>query len=163
MDAGNSCSTGQHSGNSGRVAVLRQNAVCQDLALVPSWLWTKAFQDNLEDNLLYLILSGVTQSCPTLCDPMDCSLPGSSVHGIFQAIVLEQAAISFSRGSSQPRDNEKTSVLKKNGEKRQCTEVPASCLLFDSIITLFSPILFCSAYEKSWPSSVTVYVSFKIK
>jgi len=37
--------------------------------------------------------SEVTQSCPTLSDPMDCSLPGSSVHGIFQAIVLEWAAI----------------------------------------------------------------------
>ena len=48
--------------------------------------------------------SEVAQSCPTLCDPMDCSLPGSSVHGIFQAIVLEWVAISFSRGSSQPRD-----------------------------------------------------------
>ena len=47
--------------------------------------------------------SEVAQSCPTLCDPMDCSLPGSSVHGIFQARVLEWAAISFSRGSSQPR------------------------------------------------------------
>ena len=48
--------------------------------------------------------SEVTQSCLTLSDPMDCSLPGSSVHGIFQAIVLEWIAISFSRGSSQPRD-----------------------------------------------------------
>ena len=36
------------------------------------------------------------QSCPTLCDPMDCSLPGSSVHGIFQARVLEWGAITFS-------------------------------------------------------------------
>ena len=44
--------------------------------------------------------SEVAQSCPTLCDPMDCSLPGSSVHGIFQARVLEWVAISFSRGSS---------------------------------------------------------------
>ena len=44
--------------------------------------------------------SEVTQSCPTLCDPMDCSLPGSSVHGISQAIVLEWIAISFSRRSS---------------------------------------------------------------
>ena len=42
--------------------------------------------------------------CPTLCDPMDSSLPGSAVHGIFQAKILEWAAISFSRGSSQPRD-----------------------------------------------------------
>ena len=47
--------------------------------------------------------SEVAQSCLTLCDPMGCSLPGSSVHGIFQAIVLEWIAISFSRGSSQPR------------------------------------------------------------
>ena len=38
------------------------------------------------------------------CDPMDCSLPGSSGHGIFQARILEWVAISFSRGSSQPRD-----------------------------------------------------------
>ena len=36
------------------------------------------------------------QSCPTLCDPIDCSLPGSSVHGIFQARVLEWGAIAFS-------------------------------------------------------------------
>ena len=40
--------------------------------------------------------SEVTQSCPTLSDPMDCSLPGSSVHGIFQARVLESGAIAFS-------------------------------------------------------------------
>ena len=44
------------------------------------------------------------QSCLTLCDPVDCSLPGSSLHGILQARVLEWVAISFSRGSSQPRD-----------------------------------------------------------
>ena len=48
--------------------------------------------------------SEVTQSCATLCDPMDCSLPGSPVPGIFQARVLEWVSISFSRGSSQPRD-----------------------------------------------------------
>ena len=44
------------------------------------------------------------QSCPTLCNPMDCSLPGSSVHGILQARILEWVAVSSSRGSSQPRD-----------------------------------------------------------
>ena len=47
-----------------------------------------------------LVLSEVAQLCPTLCNPMDCSLPGFSVHGIFQARVLEWVAISFSRGSS---------------------------------------------------------------
>ena len=48
--------------------------------------------------------SEVAQLCPTLCNPMDSSQPGSSVHGIFQARILEWVAISFSRGSSQPRD-----------------------------------------------------------
>ena len=47
--------------------------------------------------------SEVSPQCPTLCDPMDCSLPGSSVYGIFQARVLEWVAIFFSRGSSWPR------------------------------------------------------------
>ena len=41
----------------------------------------------------------VTQACRTLCDPMDCSPPGSSVHGIFQARIMEWVAISFSRES----------------------------------------------------------------
>ena len=46
----------------------------------------------------------VAQSCPTLCDSMDCSPPGTSVHGILQARILEWSAIPFSKGSSQPRD-----------------------------------------------------------
>ena len=46
----------------------------------------------------------VTQSCPTLCNPIDCSLPGSPVHGIFQARILAWVDISSSGGSSQPRD-----------------------------------------------------------
>ena len=44
------------------------------------------------------------QSCPTLCNPMDCSVPGLSVHGILQARILKWVAKPFSRGSSQPRD-----------------------------------------------------------
>ena len=54
--------------------------------------------------LFYESESEVAQSCTTLSDPMGCSLPGSSIHGIFQARVLEWVAISFSRGSSRPRD-----------------------------------------------------------
>ena len=57
------------------------------------------------------IRSKVAQSCPTLCDPMDCSLPVPSVPGIFQAIVLKWLAISFSRGSSQPRDQIQVSCI----------------------------------------------------
>ena len=46
----------------------------------------------------------IAQLCLTLCDPTDCSLPGSSVHAILQARILEWVAIPFSRGSSQPGD-----------------------------------------------------------
>ena len=53
----------------------------------------------------------VAQSCPTLYDPMDCSLSGSSVHGIFQARVLEWIAISFSRVSSWPRNQTRVSRI----------------------------------------------------
>ena len=55
--------------------------------------------------------SEVAQSCPTLCDPVDCSPPGSSVHGILQARILEWVAISFSRGSSRPRDQTQVSCI----------------------------------------------------
>ena len=53
----------------------------------------------------------VAQSCPTLCDPMDCSPPGSLVHGIFQAWILEWVAVSFSRGFSWPRDRTRASRI----------------------------------------------------
>ena len=55
--------------------------------------------------------SEVAQLCSTLCDPMDYSLSGSSIHGIFQARVLEWVAISFSRGSSRPRDRTQVSCI----------------------------------------------------
>ena len=55
--------------------------------------------------------SEVAQSCPTPSDPMDCSPPGSFLHGILQARVLEWGAISFSRGSSRPRDRTRVSHI----------------------------------------------------
>ena len=51
------------------------------------------------------------QSPLTLCDPLECSLPGSSVHGIFQARMLEWVVTYFSRGSSPPRDRARTSSI----------------------------------------------------
>ena len=54
--------------------------------------------------LSIIVKVSVAQSCLTLCDPMDCSPPGSSVYGILQARILEWVAFPFSRGSSQPRD-----------------------------------------------------------
>ena len=55
------------------------------------------------------VLCLVTQSCPTLCNPMDCSPPGSSVHGILQARILVWVAMPSSRGSSQARDQAQAS------------------------------------------------------
>ena len=57
--------------------------------------------------------SEVSQSCPTLSDPVDCSLPGSSVHGIFQARALEWGAIAFSMPSSQKKQNMKHNKFNK--------------------------------------------------
>ena len=61
------------------------------------------------DALVVVVL--VTQSCQILCDPMDGSLPGSSVHGILQARILEWVVLPFSEGSSQPRDRTHVSYL----------------------------------------------------
>ena len=60
---------------------------------------------------VYISESEVAQSCPTLCNPMGCSLPGFSIHGIFQARVLEWVAIPFSRGSSWPRVQTQVSCI----------------------------------------------------
>ena len=58
----------------------------------------------------------VTRWCPTLCDPVDCSPPGFSVHGIPQARILEWVATSFSRGSSPPRDRTCVSCIGPPGK-----------------------------------------------
>ena len=59
---------------------------------------------DLPHNKSFICMCACAQSCLTLCDPMDCSLPGSSVFGILQARILQWVALLSSRGSSQPRD-----------------------------------------------------------
>ena len=81
--------------------------------------------------------SKVAQSCPTLCDPMDCSPPGFSFHGIFQAWVLEWGTISFPRGSSRPRDWTQVSHIAGRGftiwatreAGRKGEEIKTTCLV----------------------------------
>ena len=58
---------------------------------------------------MVFVLGLVTQLCPTLCDPMDCSPPGSSVHGILQARIPEWAAMPSSKISFQPRNRTQVS------------------------------------------------------
>ena len=66
----------------------------------------------------------VAQSCPTLCDPMDCSLPGSSVHGIFQARVLEWGASAFSIWVYTQRQFIKNPIKCKRGGRLQTKGTP---------------------------------------
>ena len=81
--------------------------------------------------------SEVTRSYLTLCDPMDGSLPGSTIHGIFQARILEWAAISFSRGSSQPRGWTRVSCIADRRFTIWATREASSVILI-SVIILFS-------------------------
>ena len=64
-----------------------------------------------DDFLGYVRVLPLLQSCPALCDPVSCSLPGFSVHGVLQAKILEWVAISSSRGSSQPRARTRASYI----------------------------------------------------
>ena len=79
------------------------------------------------------------QECLTLCDPMDCSPPGSSVHGIFQASILEWIAISSSRGSSQPR-----------------AHTHISCIQFSSVESLNHVQLFVMPWTKACQASLSI-------
>ena len=93
----------------------------------------------------------------TFCDPIDCSLPGSSVHGIFQARILKWVAISSSRGSSQPRDQTHVSCIscieggffttESPRKPQSCVSFPNSC---ESIYT-FSSVQF-SSFAQSCPT-----------
>ena len=73
--------------------------------------WRIEFRINIFELLHVCVYMLVAQSCPALRNPMECSPPGSSVHEILQARILEWVAILFSRGSSQPRDHTQVSCI----------------------------------------------------
>ena len=68
------------------------------------------------------------QPCPSLCNPIDHSPPGSSVHGILQARILDQVAISFSRASSQPRIEPRSPVLQADSLLTELSQGSPFCL-----------------------------------
>ena len=100
----------------------------------------------------------VTQSCPTLCNPKDYSLPGSSVHGILQARILEWDSISFSRESSWNRDWSRVSSLQSDSLP---SEPPGKPDLFEGVLLTWQrdsyPGIISSQlgtmlwYKGSWP------------
>ena len=95
------------------------------------------------------------QSCPTLCNPMDCSLPGFSVQGILQARILEWVAMPSSRGSFQPRDwTCVTCVSCKTG--RFFTTEPPVCMTLNYTIT--SSVGYEQVWNQySWPFKMWEY------
>ena len=110
---------------------------------------------SVSDNLECACVRSFTKSCPTLCDPVDCSPPGSSVHGIFQTRILEWVAISFFRGFSQSRDQTCVSWVSCVGRQilyhwatqkpnLECTQCSISCLCWNSVLSLYP-------YLVSWP------------
>ena len=79
----------------------------------------------------------VAQLCLTLCDPMDCSLPGSSIHGLFQARILEWIAISFSRDLPDPGIEPRSPALPSDSSYT-CTYISNLCCA-----SWFQPVKFC--------------------
>ena len=75
-------------------AVKVLHSICQQIWKTQQW--PQDWKRSVSIPIPKKVKVQVTQLCPTLCDPMDCSLPGSSIHGIFQARVLERVAIAFS-------------------------------------------------------------------
>ena len=78
------------------------------------------------------------QSCPTLCNPLDCSLPGPSIHGISQARILEWVAISYPKGSSQPRDQTSIACISCIGRRilYHCATWKASIITSASVFNI---------------------------
>ena len=94
----------------------------------------------------------VAQSCPTLHDPMVCSLPGSSVHGILQARILEWVAVPFFRGSSRPGDRTRSPALRADSLPSEPPEKPKNAVVGRR----------SSSRGSSWPRNWTIALHCRI-
>ena len=119
-------------------AVLKAGPLNPDLSIFQVfklWLWISAVfpcgsaPQNVGGPRAYpgLLNVLVIQSCLTLCDPIDYSLPGSPVHGISQARILEWIDIPYSRGSSRPRDQTQDSCMQESEPPRPNTLYLCDC------------------------------------
>ena len=106
--------------------------------------------------------SEVAQSCPTLCDLTDCGLPVSFLHGILQARVLEWVAISFSRGSSLPRDQTRVSSIA--GRRFTLWAIRDALMenrsVCSAVCSVFSALPVSSLVQP--PPSLTWYASYSV-
>ena len=116
----------------------------------------------------------VAQSCLTLCDPMDCTTPASSVHEMLQARILEWVANPFSMGSSQPRDWTQASCIAGRFFAIRATRDTPICrcvyvciymckYMYSIVVQLLSHVWLCDSMDCSTPgSSVHVFENFEI-
>ena len=112
------------------------------------WSLNRYVVQNLPTDSHYVCMCSVAQSCLTLCNPMNYTPPGSSAHGIFQARILEQAVISYSRESSQPGDQTRisrvfcisTQILYNCVTWESCPHYPRLCY---AMLSHFSRIRLC--------------------
>ena len=116
--------------------------------------------------------SEVAQLCPTLCNPVDSRLPGSSIHENFQARILEWVSISFSRGSSQPRDQNQDQTwvssiagrlfivwATRGSYKNSAIRVVSSAYLR---LLIFLLAILIPAYASSSPAFLMMYSAYKL-
>ena len=100
----------------------------------------------------------VTQLYPTLCNPMDCSLPGSSVHRILQSRILQWVAIPFSRGFSWPRDWTQVSHMQADSLP---SELPGKPMVLKELLSSSQPWLYISLLPSAylWKSPCPIVLS----
>ena len=103
---------------------------------------------------LHLCVCSVLQSCPTLSNPMDCSPPGSSAHGIFQARILEQVDISSSTGSSGPGREPVSSMCLA----LQVGSLPLNSKTKKKFSVSQTKCCLCHSQNPSWLYEVTIQV-----
>ena len=125
-------------GKLGMLQSMGSQRVRHDWAIEPNWTY------------FYYYCCSDAQLCPTLCDPVDCSLPDSSVHGILQARILEWVAMPSSRGSSWPRDWTWVSYIVINNEIIiQLTIMQGQIIILQILIRSVQPrSLECVVYSK---------------
>ena len=112
-------------------------------------------KEHLFKALEEFVVQSLSAKCPTLCNPMDYSPPGSSAHGISQARILELVAISFSKGSSQTRDQ---TCLSCTGRQILNLQLSHQGSPRKELITCFKGLL-CAA---PWAGHCVLRVSFRV-
>ena len=95
------------------------------------------------------------QLSPTLCDCIDCSLPGSSVHGVFQSRILERVASSFSRPSSRPRDRTQVSHI-----AGRCFTIWTTREAHPSCMSIYFKSVYICRQILDWPESCSEFSNF---